>query len=235
VYAVKGGIVVDMRENLEDGDESTDWGNFVVIQHDQRHYDKTSGLWGYVYSMYLHLSENSIRVSESQHVSEGDWIAQTDDTGEYSDGDHLHLQIVIHHLSGRSLEPFTLDSENNSRNPELWLKEYNSNTSRMVGKITYSDGTARPNVIICGAEKPYGGYTWSRTYSYSWANPDDYYLENFGTVDINPGIYHLYAYEYQIPDDVCGATPLIKDIGWYTFSQNMTTFVGLYPVYIPLP
>jgi hypothetical protein len=66
----------------------------------------------------------------------------------------------------------------------------------------------------------------------TWANPDDIFVENFGTTDVSPGQYHLYVYPYNGPESTCIGSP-IKDLGLYTFFAGKTTFIGLYPVYIP--
>jgi len=82
VYAVASGTVVDLEESLQNEETNSEWGNFVLIRHDQRHYDRTSpGQWAYVYSMYIHLSQWSVQVTEGAHVNAGDWIAEVDRTG----------------------------------------------------------------------------------------------------------------------------------------------------------
>lgn len=71
-----------------------------------------------------------------------------------------------------------------------------------------------------------------RTYSFPWANPDDLLFENFGTTDVTPGTYHLYAYEY-VANSGCEQTPWYRDLGNYTFTANRTTYIGLYPYWLP--
>ena len=235
VYAIASGTVVNLRENIDNGTPGNSaYGNFVLIQHDQRHYDRVNQQWAYVYSMYLHLSKNSVIPTENQHVNAGQFIAETDSTGD-SGGDHLHLQIVIHPEAERELFPFdTLDSGNRSRNPELWLKTYNNNTATAIGKITDpASGDALANKVICGLVKPYGNYTWSQTYSYTWTNPDDILVENWATTDISPGTYHLHAYNYSGPNTPCSGTSF-RYLGYYNFVANRITYIGLYPVALPL-
>ncbi len=240
VYAVADGTVVNLRENLPNGDVTTAWGNFVLIQHDQFHYDRTYGTFGtlaYAYSMYLHLSQNSVRVAEGDHVDAGDWIAEVDDTGKYSSGHHLHLQIVIHSLPNRTLEPppSTLDSENRSRNPEPWLAPFNyggDQTGTVIGRVSDTNANPVANLRIYGLEKPAaaGGnvYEWTQTYSYDWANPDDILAENFGTTDVAPGTYHIVAKHYS-----GGQWVEYRDLGWHTVGAGETAFIGLYPVSLP--
>jgi len=231
VYAVADGTVVDLRDNLPDGDETTDWGNFVLIQHDKRHFDRTTGQGNnaaYVYSMYLHLSQWSVQVDEGEDVNAGDWIGEVDDTGEFSGGNHLHLQIVVHPDAERTLEPFfTLDSENRSRNPELWLEPFNfgdDQTGTVVGKVTDMNGNAVGGLEVCGIEKPdnAGGddYECSLTYSYDWANPDDILVENWATTDVAPGEYDITLSNGN-------------SMGTHVVEAGKVTYVGLFPVYLP--
>jgi murein DD-endopeptidase MepM/ murein hydrolase activator NlpD len=230
VYAVADGTVVDIANGYQNGDRSSVWGNFVLIRHDQRHYDRTTGQWAYVYSMYLHLSQWSVRVAETAHVSAGDWIADSDDTGSGSGGQHFHLQIVVNSQPDRTLEPSTLESETRSRNPELWLQPYNGNTGTVIGKVTYTNGTPYPGVTIYGAlsghnadglaKNPAWDYETNLTYVDARFNPDDILLENWGTTDVTPGRYHV-------------TTNLGGDLGWHTVVAGQVTYVGLFPVWLP--
>ncbi len=253
VYAVADGTVVDLEESLANGERNSPWGNFVLLQHDDQHYDAVSGQDAYVYSMFLHLSQNSVNVGIGQSVSAGSLIAQSDDTGSGSSGPHLHMQIVIHPQANGQLTPYsTIDSENRSRNPENWLATFNSNTARVVGRLSDSSGDPQQDAIICWRDasnsfwtfpKPYGSYIWSRTYSYPWANPDDLYGENFGTTDMTPGTYQVYAFEYDLSADwqfgdgdgylECGESQQLAFLGPHTLEANRTNFIGLHPVYLP--
>ena len=60
VHAVADGVVVDLEETRDNGEEITTNGNFIVIQHSNRHYNGDSGSLAYVYSIFLHLSEETI-------------------------------------------------------------------------------------------------------------------------------------------------------------------------------
>ena len=231
VYAVADGTVVDLYETYQNG-QGTGFGNYVLIRHDDRHWDRTTPQNGYVYSIYAHLSRNSVRPAVGDPVQAGEWIAQVDNTGS-STGNHLHLQICLHSQSDRTLIPNTLDSENTSRNPELWLQPFNyggTNTGTVVGKVTDSYGDPIGDRYIWGLSKPPGSggtnYLWSRTYAYAWANPDDVLVENWGTTDALPGDYHLY-----VKNESGSVTH--EDLGWHTVRAGETTYVGLYPVYLP--
>jgi hypothetical protein len=233
VYAVADGTVVQLREDRPDGDRGTAWGNFALVRHNQRHYDRTSQQMAYVYSVYLHLKQWSVPVQVGNVVYAGQTkIGEVDDTGSYSQGNHLHQQIVVHPESDRQLEPNTLDSEARSRNPELWLESFNNGgiqTANAVGKVTDANGNPVGGLRIHGIQKPanatWGSYGWSQTYAYAWANADDLLVENFGTTDVQPGIYHLYA---RYPNGT-----LYEDLGNHTFVTGRTTFIGLYPAFLP--
>ena len=234
VYAVADGTVVQMREDRPDGDRSTAWGNFVLIRHNQRHHDRTTQELAYVYSMYLHLKSMSVPVEAGSIVYAGQTkIGEVDDTGSYSQGNHLHLQIVVHPQSDRQLEPVnTLGSETRSRNPEIWFEPFNDGmiqTARAVGKVSDANGNSVGGLRIHGMQKPanasWGTYDWSQTYAYAWANADDLLVENFGTTDVQPGTYHLYA---RYPN---GA--LYEDLGNHAFVAGRTTLIGLYPAFLP--
>ena len=232
VYAIADGVVVDTYDDYDNG-TGTGFGNFVLIRHSRRHWDRTAQQWAYVYSIYAHLSKDSVRYSVGQYVTAGTWIADVDNTGS-STGNHLHLQICLHPESDRKLRPYnTLDSENTSRNPELWLQPFNysgTNTGTVVGKVTDGNGQPIGDRYIWGLNKPQGSsgttYQWSRTYAYAWANPDDILVENWGTTDVLPGLYHLFVKNES-------GSYTYEDLGWHTVEAGKTTYVGLYPVYLP--
>jgi hypothetical protein len=201
------------------------------INQDKRHYDRQNSQMSYVYSLYLHLRNGSAQVALNDTVVEGQWIAEVDDTGR-SGGHHLHLQLVVSPNANGQIEPTnTIQSEQNSRNPELWLMPYPANSATAVGLVTDSNGNLMGNVIICGMVKSAAGYQWSRTYSHPDLNRDDILVENFATTDVLPGTYHVRAYNLA---DTCGTTPLVKDFGNQTFQAGKTTYIGLYPTYLPL-
>lgn len=239
VYAIESGVVVDLQENIAYG-TGTGFGNFILIRHSVNHYIKqNNGVLvqqnGSVYSIYGHLSQWGVTPGIGDTVSQGQAIALTDDTGA-SSGPHLHLQIMLHELPDRVKN--TLGTETRSRNPELWLAAYNdgaTQTATAVGKVTDTSGNAVGGLRICGLQKPagatYGTFGWLQTYPYTWANPDDILVENFGTTDVTPGTWHLYA-RYADGSQACNGT-LYKDLGNYTFTAGQTTYIGLYPVYLP--
>jgi hypothetical protein len=142
--------------------------------------------------MYLHLSKNSVRPSQiGVDIYEGDWIADSDNTGKYTTDPHLHLQIVIHPQPNLTIS--TLDSENRSRNPEIWLKPYNDIDGTVIGKVTYTGGTPVPGLKVYGLGKdPAWDYGWSETYTdMATLPPDDILVENWATTDVTPGNHHV--------------------------------------------
>ncbi|MGI0015042.1 MAG: M23 family metallopeptidase, partial [Nitrososphaera sp.] len=237
VYAVESGTVVDLRETI-DNNTGTGFGNFVLIRHAATHYIRQNNgtsvnQMGYIYSIHGHLAKNSVSPVIGDLVNAGQVIAQVDNTGN-STGNHIHLQIDLHQLGDRVLS--NLGSEIRSRNPELWLPPYNSTTrATAIGLVTNQTGTPQGGLRICGIQKPAADilntYVTVHTYNQNDENPDDILVENFGTTDVQPGTYHLYARNQNSPDD-CNGT-VYKDLGNYTFAAGQTTYIGLYPVYLP--
>lgn len=188
VYAIADGTVVDMYESHPNGCAPNDphnfcnaYGNYVLIRHSITHYDRSAGTLAWVYSLYLHLKQNSVGVNVNDSISQGQLIAQGDDTGN-SSGHHLHLQIILHPDSNRVLA--NINSENRTRNPELWINSL-ANKATLVGRISNTSGNPIGSRYVHGLQKN----GWSGTlFTYpSAVNPDEYYSENFATTDINPG------------------------------------------------
>ncbi|MCZ7569441.1 MAG: M23 family metallopeptidase [Ardenticatenaceae bacterium] len=249
VYAVADGVVKDVVEFYEDGSTADGGsGNLVLIKHNTRHYvrqnnGQTVSQMGYVYSIYGHLRKNSVIPSEGDAVTAGQRIAEVDDT-DNSSGNHVHLQVVLDQSPDHNNGADYSWTEIASRNPELWLQpfSYGTQTTTAIGKLTDTAGNPVGGKLIVGIEKPAAaggdptgcganGYGSSLTYNYTWTNPDDILGENFGTTDVAPGTYHLYAYDtfsYQ----ACQGT-LYRDLGNYIFSSYFPTYIGLYPFYFP--
>ena len=85
VLAARGGVVIAVAsDNFEGGlDKSRDGpaANIIRILHD----DGT-------FSLYAHLNWNSIRVRPGDHVTAGQYIADSGNTG-FSSGPHLHFSV----------------------------------------------------------------------------------------------------------------------------------------------
>lgn len=247
VKAAYSGWVVQYKETTWDNTyvQGEPWGNFVLIQHDRRHYDATTDTWGYVYSFYMHLKYNSVVVSEDQYVYAGQNIAQVNGTGNV-DGPHLHYQVVVHPNEDTKLA--SLGAENRSRNPELWLTPFDSsdqdtdpNTVTVVGRLSDANGNPIAGKHIVGLEKPSGAggtcpgglYGFSLTYAAAVMNPDDLLQENFATTDVAPGSYAITAYDgYNL--GTCQGTGGSTSMGTYSFPDaGRTYYVGLHPVFVP--
>ena len=237
-FAVANGVVIDMREDIRDGTypaNSTAFGNFILIRHNAllNHYDQTSATTAYAYTIYAHLRRYSVIPDVGDTVTAGTHIADIDSTGN-SSGHHLHFQVVLNpstDFENITLDPNTLDSENRSRNPELWLAPY-PGTGTAIGQISDSNGNPVGNLVVCGIQKqaPTTGYVSSRTYSLPWANPDDILHENFGTTDVRPGTYNLYAANLATG---CGGAHA-SNLGNYSFTAGRITYIGLYPAWLPV-
>lgn len=240
VYAVAGGKVTDLREDC--GDQECTWGNFVVIQHDQRQYDRVNDVYAYVYTMYIRLNEGSVQPATiGTHVNAGDWIGDVDRSGtQVGNSPHLHLQTVINPQPDLELElpdlTNELDSENRSRNPEIWLAPYNNPQNgkcagevvgpcgTVIGKKTDVNGDPVGNVSVTGLVKNSGWSYWgSYTYNhiaYTFLNPDDIFVENWATTDVTPGTYDVYIGGVLFAEHV-------------VVEANRVTYVGLYPAWLP--
>jgi len=85
VFAARDGIVIETAEEFSgaglDIEFDAERANFVRILHD----DGTLALYG-------HLNWHSVRVAPGEHVSKGQYIADSGNTG-YSSGPHLHFVV----------------------------------------------------------------------------------------------------------------------------------------------
>ena len=86
IFAARGGVVFSVAStNFSGGtdlEEYADKANVIRILHD----DGT-------YSIYAHLNRSSIRVRPGDTVEQGDYIADSGNTG-FSSGPHLHFVVV---------------------------------------------------------------------------------------------------------------------------------------------
>lgn len=83
LMAAKGGTVKAFVDSYENGNTTST--NYLVIE-DQSTVPTT-------YQLYYHIAKNSVRFRTiGQAVRQGDYIADTDDTG-YSTGHHLHFHV----------------------------------------------------------------------------------------------------------------------------------------------
>lgn len=84
VIAINSGKVVSCRKNNSDIDKYTaQYGNYVIIQHDT-----------WTYSLYAHLAEGSVNVSEGETVNKGDVIGNVGASGE-TEEPKLHFQLNV--------------------------------------------------------------------------------------------------------------------------------------------
>ena len=86
IFAARGGVVIDVTgTNFRGGldrERDAPAANVVRILHD----DGT-------YAVYAHLNWNSIRVRAGDRVQQGEYIADSGNTG-YSSGPHLHFAVI---------------------------------------------------------------------------------------------------------------------------------------------
>lgn len=84
VYAMREGIVVDVKEDSNKGcpsEECLKLSNFVTVLHDD-----------HSFSEYAHLKKNGAVVKEGDKVNAGDLIGYSGKTG-WATGPHLHIEI----------------------------------------------------------------------------------------------------------------------------------------------
>src|SRR5450759_44058 len=86
VVAARGGTVIGLQAGFKTSQHCLDdscWtlANYVLVDQG----DKTSAL-------YMHLAENSVKVSLGQKVVQGQSLGDADNTG-WSTGNHLHFQV----------------------------------------------------------------------------------------------------------------------------------------------
>jgi len=101
VYAARGGIVMDIKNNSNKGGNSPsliDDGNYVFILHD----DGTIG-------EYWHLKEHGTVVERGQKVEKGQHIGYSGNTG-YTRGPHLHFIVKSATSFGKGISFPTLFS-----------------------------------------------------------------------------------------------------------------------------
>ncbi|MDD2935097.1 MAG: peptidoglycan DD-metalloendopeptidase family protein [Candidatus Pacebacteria bacterium] len=109
-------------------------GYYVVIDHDGDGNINTG-----VSTRYLHLKENSINVSVGETVQQGDRLGYMGDTGDYSDGVHLHFGVryqdsgssSVNQLSkvtvdGQILKGYQTKCSESNGIPTDWIRYYRS-------------------------------------------------------------------------------------------------------------
>lgn len=93
VLAARGGTVIELEQGFRGGGQGKKFltrANLIRILHD----DGTM-------AVYAHLQTNSARVRRGAKVKQGDWIANSGNTG-FSSGPHLHFVVQLN--AGMSLQ-----------------------------------------------------------------------------------------------------------------------------------
>jgi murein DD-endopeptidase MepM/ murein hydrolase activator NlpD len=93
IVAARDGIVVALKEDSNKGCKNQScqpYANYVLIYHN----DGTFG-------SYVHLKKNGVKVKEGDHVSAGEIIAYSGNTG-WSSGPHLHFEVYIPDMNKRN-------------------------------------------------------------------------------------------------------------------------------------
>ncbi len=82
VISSRGGVVIAVEESFIDGNRTAGEENFVLIQHSD---NSISG--------YYHLTHDGVHVEVGSHVSQGDIIGLSGDTGDSTEP-HLHFEVL---------------------------------------------------------------------------------------------------------------------------------------------
>ena len=88
VYAARDGIVHSVRNDLPDGSELNQSGNFVRVNLD-----------GGDSARFLHLKHGSVTVSSGDRVTAGQKLGESNATGQRLTGPHLHYDQNTKHTS----------------------------------------------------------------------------------------------------------------------------------------
>lgn len=172
VLAAEAGTVIFAGSDVDTmvGPRPDYYGNVVVLEHDLRSLDDLP-----ISTLYAHLHSIAVEVGETVEV--GEKIGEVGSTG-IAIGAHLHFEV-------RAGDP--LDA-GNTRNPELWLKNY-INRGMIAGYIhdDADNPIFRKRVVVRS------GVSSREVYSYGSdrVNQDPVWGENFVVGDLPAGNYEI--------------------------------------------
>ncbi len=172
VLAAADGVIYYAGEDVRYifGPQPNFYGRVVVIQHSM------SDSGGTVFTLYGHLS--AVSVARGQTVKAGAPIGIVGSAG-VAIGAHLHFEVRI-------ADP---TDYNATRNPELWIKPFNS-YGAIAGRVTDPSGLVLYGVSI---EIQNGGlYRSAETYGDESTPGDSLLGENFATSDLPSGYYSVF-------------------------------------------
>lgn len=177
VIAHSAGTVVAIRNNCSTiypseqaaidawGDS---YGNFVLIKHSENRY-----------TMYAHLSYNSVRVGVGQHVIEGQVIGYMGGTG-YTRGGHLHFEVrttpdwrscidATPYLNAPFEQPFsTTPVTRDETKNQLQINVTDLNVRVDVGTDKKIRGVATEGIYDYSEVGYANGYTWYKITDNQW-------------------------------------------------------------------
>jgi len=213
VVAPADGVIVQVVNNIPDnpiGDVNTieNWGNTVVIKHND-----------YLYSKLSHLKEGSITVKEGQHVKFGAIIGKCGNSGR-SPYPHLHFQLQSTPYIGSNTLSHPIASYIIEKNGEHTLKLYDiPEEGDLLSNIQPGELLSKAFHMIPGAKLQWHDensnlvaeweiYTsvYNKSYFYCNTTKSIAWFENDGTLfyfthfdgDKNSLLYHFYRAAYMI-------------------------------------
>lgn len=164
---------------------SVSYGNYVMIQHDDGNY-----------TLYGHLSPNSITVSEGDRVEQGQVIAKMGSSG-CSTGAHLHFEMRIGSQSYSSID-----------NPLKYVKKDDPRPSESYGSISFDQlveyvfnwegSTPSTDTEYIAV---YGDKLINIGHGVTWENTRDFF-EKYGITEMHIGSHVSKAIADQVAIDV---------------------------------
>lgn len=131
VIAVKNGTISRVVTGCVEGDKKCGggFGNHIMIEHQDGNY-----------TVYAHLYENSITVSEGDSVVAGEVIAKVGNTGS-STGPHLHFEVRVGGQDSSSVQnPLNFVNQSNPRTSGGTCSSSGSASSEFLKMLHYFEG-----------------------------------------------------------------------------------------------
>lgn len=203
IVAHTEGEVVEVRTNCNSFEPNGSYGNYVKIKHDN----------GY-YTLYAHMTYNTIKVSKGQRVSKGQLLGYMGATGT-AYGGHLHFEV--RNKSDVRIDPTSyLDSELPSVvKDNTGIITYQAYTNKWLPEVNKSDdtyegfaGIDNEPITAFRCKPQYGEITYqAHTLNGEW-------LDVVSSKNYSDNSYNSYAGLVNIPIDMIKVK---STIGWVKY------------------